>query len=51
MSSEMAGRRMLTADVLAFTTRVEMQVAASTPPVRVPVFVTSLIRLSLPVTA
>ena len=32
MSSEIAGSRMLTADVFAFTISVEMQVAASTPP-------------------
>jgi hypothetical protein len=32
VSSEMAESRMLTAEVLAFTTSVEMQVAASTPP-------------------
>ena len=35
VSSLMAGSRMLTAEVLAFTTNVERQVAASTPPVRV----------------
>ena len=37
MSSEMAGSRMLTAQVLAFTTSVEMQAAASTPLAWVPV--------------
>ena len=37
MSSEIAGSRMLTAEVFAFTTSVEMQVAASTPPARAPV--------------
>src|SRR6187200_3000904 len=40
----MAGSRMLTAEVFAFTTSVEMQVAASTPPVRVLACTTSLIR-------
>jgi hypothetical protein len=34
VSSLIAGSRMLTADVLALTTKVEMQVAANTPPVR-----------------
>jgi hypothetical protein len=37
----MAGSKMLTADVLALTTRVDKQVAANTPPVRV--FVSVLI--------
>ncbi len=36
---------MLTAEVLALTTSVEMQVAASTPPALVPTSTTSLIRL------
>jgi hypothetical protein len=31
----MAGSKMLTAEVLALTTRVDRQVAAKTPPVRV----------------
>ena len=35
---------MLTAEVLAFTTSVEMQVAASTPPTRLVACATSLIR-------
>lgn len=34
VSALMAGRRMLTAEVLAFTTKVDRQVAASTPPAR-----------------
>ena len=34
VSSLIAGSRMLTAEVFALTTSVEMQVAASTPPVR-----------------
>ena len=47
MSSEMAGRRMLTAEVFAFTTRVEMQVTASTPrAARVLACATSLIGAS-----
>ena len=37
VSSLIAGSRMLTAEVLALTTSVEMQVAASTPPVRLAV--------------
>jgi hypothetical protein len=39
VSSLIAGSRMLTADVLAFTTRVDRQVAAKTPPLRVVVSV------------
>ena len=39
---------MLTAEVFAFTTSVEMQVAASTPPARVLVCATSLIQTSSP---
>ena len=39
---------MLTAEVFAFTTSVEMQVAASTPPVRVLACATSLIPDFLP---
>jgi hypothetical protein len=35
VSSLMAGSKMLTAEVLALTTRVDRQVAADTPPVRV----------------
>ena len=34
VSSLMAGSRMLTAEVFAFTTSVEMQAAARTPPAR-----------------
>src|SRR5262245_15926786 len=37
VSSLIAGSRMLTADVLAFTTRVDRQVTARTPAVREPV--------------
>ena len=48
VSAEIAGSRMLTAEVLAFTTSVEMQVAASTPPARVVVAAVSLIPASLP---
>src|SRR6478735_5947976 len=48
VSAEMAGSRMLTAEVLAFTTSVEMHVAASTPPARVLTCATSLILLPLP---
>jgi hypothetical protein len=40
----MAGSKMLTAEVLAFTTSVEMQVAASTPPARLLIWATSSIR-------
>src|SRR6478735_12506968 len=43
VSSEIAGRRMLTAEVFAFTTRVEMQVAASTALALVATVATSLI--------
>ena len=39
---------MLTAEVLAFTTSVEMQVAASTPPARVLTCATSLIPATFP---
>src|SRR6478735_7613603 len=54
VSSEIAGSRMLTAEVFAFTTRVEMQVAARTPPAALVLLAlpvaTSLIEI-LPVTA
>ncbi len=45
VSAEMAGSRMLTADVFAFTTSVEMQVTVSTPPALLPTCATSLIRV------
>ncbi len=46
VSAEMAGKRMLTADVLAFTTSVEMQVTTSTAPAFVPFCATSLMPAS-----
>ena len=51
VSAEMAGSRMLTAEVFAFTTRVEMQVTASTAPAWVPVGAASLMPASFPSSA
>lgn len=48
VSAEIAGSRMLTAEVFAFTTNVEMQVAASTPPDRFLTCPASLIALPFP---
>src|SRR4029077_20181175 len=46
VSSEIAGSRMLTAEVLALTMSVEIQVTARTAPARVPAWVTSVMSTS-----